>query len=127
MSTNVFSLLQDFFLEVSTTSNNKIKCAKKVSAEASMAVKSKFPFIRILSADSMIGYSESAKCTHIHKFFMDSYKSPLSILVIDDIERIIEYTPIGPRFSNTVLQTLLVLLRKGRRGRREEEAGEVED
>jgi vesicle-fusing ATPase len=43
---------------------------------------------------------------------MDSYKSPLSIIFIDDIERIIEYVPIGPRFSNTVLQTLLVLLKK---------------
>ena len=26
--------------------------------------------------------------------------------------RILEYTPVGPRFSNTVLQTLLVLLKK---------------
>ena len=43
---------------------------------------------------------------------MDSYKSPLSIIFIDDIERIIDYVPIGPRFSNTVLQTLLVLLKK---------------
>lgn len=44
--------------------------------------------------------------------FTDSYKSPLSIIFIDDIERIIEYTPVGQRFSNSVLQTLLVLLRK---------------
>jgi len=43
---------------------------------------------------------------------MDSYKSPLSVVVIDDVERLIEYTPVGPRFSNTVLQTLLVLLKK---------------
>ena len=60
----------------------------------------------------MIGYSESAKCQHIQKFFMDSYKSNLSLVVIDDVERILEYTPVGPRFSNTVLQTLLVLLKK---------------
>lgn len=43
---------------------------------------------------------------------MDSYKSPLSIIIIDDVERLMEYTPVGPRFSNTVLQTLLVLLKK---------------
>ena len=35
---------------------------------------------------------------------MDSYKSPLSMILIDDIERIIDYTPLGPRFANTVLQ-----------------------
>jgi vesicle-fusing ATPase len=43
---------------------------------------------------------------------MDSYKSPLSMIVLDDIERLIDYVPIGPHFSNAVLQTLLVLLKK---------------
>jgi len=60
----------------------------------------------------MIGYSESSKSQMIHKAFMDSYKSPLSLIFLDDIERLIDYVPIGPRFSNTVLQTLLVLLKK---------------
>jgi vesicle-fusing ATPase len=32
--------------------------------------------------------------------------------VLDDIERLLEYVAIGPRFSNAVLQTLLVLLKK---------------
>ncbi len=43
---------------------------------------------------------------------MDSYKSPFSVIVIDNIERLLEWVPIGPRFSNNVLQTLLVLLKK---------------
>ena len=43
----------------------------------------------------MIGFSESAKCQAIQKVFLDSYKSPLSIVVIDDVERLIEYTPRG--------------------------------
>merc|ERR1712070_499996 len=59
-----------------------------------------------------IGMQETSKAQVIHKAFMDSYKSPLSLILIDDIERIIDYVPIGPRFSNTVLQTLLVLLKK---------------
>ncbi len=84
----------------------------KTALAARTAVTSEFPFVRLLSADSMIGFSESAKCQAIQKVFLDSYKSPLSIIVIDDVERLIEYTPVGPRFSNTVLQTLLVLLKK---------------
>jgi len=36
----------------------------------------------------------------------------LSIIFIDDIERIIEFSPVGMRFSNVILQTLLVLLRR---------------
>lgn len=39
-------------------------------------------------------------------------QSPLSIIVLDDIERLLEFVAIGPRFSNGILQTLLVLLKK---------------
>jgi len=84
----------------------------KTAIAAKLAVDSGFPFVRMISADEMIGYSDTSKCQQIHKAFMDSYKSPLSIIFIDDIERIIDYVPIGPRFSNAVLQTLLILLKK---------------
>jgi vesicle-fusing ATPase len=84
----------------------------KTAIAAKLAVDSGYPFVRMISADEMIGMSEGMKCQHIHKAFMDSYKSPLSLIFIDDIERIIDYVPIGPRFSNAVLQTLLVLLKK---------------
>lgn len=84
----------------------------KTAVAAKIAVNSGFPFVRMVSADEMIGYSDISKCTMIHKAFLDSYKSPLSMIFLDDLERIIDYVPIGPRFSNTVLQTLLVLLKK---------------
>ena len=84
----------------------------KTAIVAKVAVESGFPFVRMISADEMIGFSEFAKCSLIHKIFLDSYKSPLSLIFIDDIERIIDFVPIGPRFSNLVLQTLLVLLKK---------------
>ncbi len=35
-------------------------------------------------------------------------------MILDDIERLLEYVAIGPRFSNTILQTLLVLTKKAR-------------
>jgi vesicle-fusing ATPase len=84
----------------------------KTAIAAKTAVESGFPFVRMISADEMIGYSETSKSQMIHKAFMDSYKSPLSLIFLDDIERLIDYVAIGPRFSNTVLQTLLVLLKK---------------
>lgn len=84
----------------------------KTAIAAKLAVDSGFPFVRMISADEMIGYSDVSKSQMIHKAFMDSYKSPLSLIFLDDIERLIDYVPIGPRFSNTVLQTLLVLLKK---------------
>lgn len=62
----------------------------KTALAAHMAVESGFPFIRMISADALIGMSEQSKCNHIHKVFMDSFKSPLSVILLDDIERIIE-------------------------------------
>jgi vesicle-fusing ATPase len=60
----------------------------------------------------MIGLHESTKCAQIIKVFEDAYKSPLSVIVLDDIERLLEHVAIGPRFSNLISQTLLVLLKK---------------
>lgn len=59
----------------------------------------------------MIGFQEP-KVSMIAKVFEDAYKSPLSIIILDDIERLIEYVRIGPRFSNLILQTLLVLVKR---------------
>ena len=48
----------------------------------------------------------------IVKVFEDAYRSPLSCIVLDNIERLIEFIDIGPRFSNPLLQAILVLVKK---------------
>ncbi|KAM8836686.1 vesicle-fusing ATPase-like isoform 1-T1 [Spinachia spinachia] len=84
----------------------------KTALAAKISEDSQFPFIKICSPDTMIGHSELAKCQAIKKIFEDAYKSQLSCVVVDDIERLLDFVPIGPRFSNLVLQALLVLLKK---------------
>eukprot|EP01102_Stenamoeba_stenopodia_P014537 TRINITY_DN4836_c0_g1_i1.p1 TRINITY_DN4836_c0_g1~~TRINITY_DN4836_c0_g1_i1.p1 ORF type:complete len:740 (-),score=208.35 TRINITY_DN4836_c0_g1_i1:138-2357(-) len=84
----------------------------KTALAATLAVESDFPFAKIISPEELVNYSEAGKCTKIAKVFQDAYKSPLSVIVLDDIERLLDYVPIGPRFSNAVLQTLLVLIKK---------------
>ncbi|KAI3409772.1 hypothetical protein GPALN_006148 [Globodera pallida] len=79
---------------------------------AHIAKDSEFPFIKVCSPEEMVGYSEVAKCAQLRKIFDDAYKSPLSCVIIDNIERLLDYSPIGPRYSNLVLQALLVLLGK---------------
>uniref|UniRef100_A0AAY4D5L0 Vesicle-fusing ATPase n=1 Tax=Denticeps clupeoides TaxID=299321 RepID=A0AAY4D5L0_9TELE len=69
----------------------------KTALAAKIAEDSQFPFIKICSPDKMIGHSEIAKCQAIKKTF--DFIFP-------------DYVPIGPRFSNLVLQALLVLLKK---------------
>uniref|UniRef100_D8PQM9 Vesicular-fusion protein SEC18 n=1 Tax=Schizophyllum commune (strain H4-8 / FGSC 9210) TaxID=578458 RepID=D8PQM9_SCHCM len=93
--------------------------AGKTALGASIAQASQFPFIKLISPDNMVGFSESQKVSAINKVFADSYKSPLSVVVVDNIERLIDWTPMGARFSNSVLQALLVLLgRRPPKGRR---------
>jgi len=84
----------------------------KTALAASLAKKSNFPFVKVCSPDEMVGFSESAKCAQIRKFFDDAYRSELSCLLVDNVERLLDYGAIGPRYSNIVLQALLVLLTK---------------
>lgn len=84
----------------------------KTALAATLAIGSEFPFMKLVSADTMVGQSEMAKCQALSKVFEDAYKSPLSLIVLDDIERLLEYVAIGPRFSNVVLQALLILLKR---------------
>lgn len=84
----------------------------KTAMAATVGIGSDFPYVKIISAESMIGLSESSKCAQIVKVFEDAYKSQLSIVILDDIERLLEYVAIGPRFSNLISQTLMVLLKR---------------
>jgi vesicle-fusing ATPase len=84
----------------------------KTALAATLAIGSEFPFTKLVSADTMVGQSEMGKCQALAKVFEDAYKSPLSLIVLDDIERLLEYVAIGPRFSNVVLQALLILLKR---------------
>ena len=100
----------------------------KTALGASIAQASEYPFIKLISPDNMVGFAEAQKVSTITKIFTDSYKSPLSVVVVDNIERLIgmyfsilyilppdwfaDWTPMGARFSNAVLQTLLVLFNR---------------
>jgi len=83
----------------------------KTAIAAKLAAESGCPFVRMLSPAEMIGYGNSEKCKLIHQAFTEAYKSPRSIILLDDLERTIEYAPNG-MFNNQILQTLLILLEK---------------
>ncbi|KAL8131483.1 hypothetical protein AgCh_007427 [Apium graveolens] len=64
----------------------------KTAMASTVGINSNFPYVKIV--------------------FEDAYKSPLSIVILEDIERLLEYVAIGPRFSNLISQTLMVLLKR---------------
>lgn len=59
-----------------------------------------------------MGMSEAQKIQKLTHTFENAYRSEQSCLVVDGLERIIEYSAAGPRFSNAILQTVAVLLNK---------------
>ena len=63
--------------------------AGKTALAATIAQASRFPFIKLVSPDSMVGFSEQQKVAAINKVFNDSYKSPLSVIVVDNLERLL--------------------------------------
>ncbi|KAF2012018.1 vesicle-fusing ATPase [Aaosphaeria arxii CBS 175.79] len=84
----------------------------KTALAADIAMNSEYPFIKLVSPEDMVGFSEMQKVQQLDKTFRDAYKSPLSVILIDNIELLVDWVPIGPRFSNTVLVALKVLLAK---------------
>ncbi|XP_022122433.1 vesicle-fusing ATPase 1 [Pieris rapae] len=84
----------------------------KTALAAQLAKLSDFPFVKVCSPEDMVGFTETAKCLQIRKYFDDAYRSTLSCILVDNIERLLDYGPIGPRYSNLTLQALLVLLKK---------------
>ena len=84
----------------------------KTALAAKLALDSQFPYVKVVTPEDLVGYSEYNKLAQINDVFENAYRSPLSLIIVDDIERLIEYVRVGSRFSNTVLQGLLVLLKK---------------
>lgn len=84
----------------------------QTACAAQLALDAKFPFTRVISPESLLHLTESGRCDHVIKVFEDAYKSPLSCIILDNVERLLEYVPVGPRFNNSMLQTLCVLLRR---------------
>ncbi|UJR28787.1 hypothetical protein I4U23_010013 [Adineta vaga] len=84
----------------------------KTALAAHIATLSKFPYLKFCTAQTMLGYSELAKCQQLKKIFEDAHKSTLSCVVVDELESLLEYAPVGPRYSNNVLQTLKLLFKR---------------
>ncbi|WPK25094.1 hypothetical protein PUMCH_002396 [Australozyma saopauloensis] len=117
---HVFDRLQSYVTEVKTSDSERLVSVLlhgdpgvgKTAIAAKLAMTSGFPLVKMLSAESLVGMSEPQKMVAIDNVMRDIYKSPLNVLVIDKIESLINYVPIGPRFSNEILQMLIVYLKK---------------
>lgn len=84
----------------------------KTSIAAQFALKSDITFVKILTPGDFLGLNEFAKVNLLANTFRMAYRAKEACIVLDELERIIEYIEEGPRFSNSILQALLVLIKK---------------
>jgi len=83
----------------------------KTTLAVKMALKSQFPYLKIVSPKDLVGLSENEKVNFIKTKFMDAYKSEEACIILDDIEGLIEYVGIGPRFNNAILQAIKIYIK----------------
>jgi len=92
----------------------------KTALAAHLACNSKFPFVRRIANGNYVGMSDAEKISAITKVFVDASKTPLALIVLDDLECLLDHVQLGNRFSTTMFQTILSLLKQkiGKGGRR---------
>ena len=78
----------------------------KTALAATIARSSDYPFMKLVSPDDMVGFSESQKVHAISKVFADSYKSPLSVIVVDSIERLLGTCPFSFTFAVLIISSI---------------------
>lgn len=78
----------------------------------SVAIQSKVPFVKFILSDDLIGRPESYKVNFITRCFDDAYKSKQSLIIIDDLDRILEYVEVGKRFNTNILAAFMVVIKR---------------
>ncbi|KAF2772678.1 AAA-domain-containing protein [Teratosphaeria nubilosa] len=82
----------------------------KTALAAKIAMESEFPFVRLVRVNDLTGMNEIQKIQHLSKVFTDAYKSPLNIVILDNIEILLDWVDVGPRFSSAVLSAMKGLM-----------------
>eukprot|EP00767_Chilomastix_cuspidata_P004247 gnl/Chilomastix_cuspidata/438.p1 GENE.gnl/Chilomastix_cuspidata/438~~gnl/Chilomastix_cuspidata/438.p1 ORF type:complete len:809 (+),score=213.63 gnl/Chilomastix_cuspidata/438:158-2584(+) len=86
----------------------------KTALAAMIASKAGAPFTRIISAQKLVTRvkTEHGRVSEITRVFEDAYKVPFGVIILDNLESLVEWVPIGARYSNLVLQSLIAFLQR---------------
>lgn len=75
-----------------------------------IAKASGFPFLRVISPSTLSGKTEIQKAQYIGDVMEDAYRVERAIVLFEHIERLVSWAPVGPSFSNTMLQELITAI-----------------
>lgn len=85
------------------------KCGKTATLACSLSKHS--CSIHFIDARHIARVSELNRVSRLYDMMEDAHSACKSVIVIDEIERIIEYVKEGPRFQNQILQAVLIMLK----------------
>ncbi|KAH6684864.1 vesicular-fusion protein SEC18 [Plectosphaerella plurivora] len=130
-NTDIKAVIHKGLQQVATISRSEILTSRtvllhgppgsgKTALAAHIGKLSEIPYVKLVGQSNLAqSADEHGKKNYLTKVFADAWKSSHSIVILDDLERLIEWNPIGPRFSNAILDRLVALIRtqppKGRR------------
>lgn len=83
----------------------------KTLLACNLATKSNYVCQRILSPSDFLSKNDYEKCELIKNLFDQVTKSESGFLIMDQFERLIEWSPLGYKYNNMILQTILTLSR----------------
>lgn len=69
-------------------------------------------FTKIINSDRFIGLNEGQITTQIVRIFEDAEKCVNSFIILDDIMRLIDFIPLGPRYNSVILNLIINLIKK---------------
>uniref|UniRef100_A0A915PFT3 Vesicle-fusing ATPase n=1 Tax=Setaria digitata TaxID=48799 RepID=A0A915PFT3_9BILA len=78
-----------------------------------IAKNSGIPSIKVCLPENLLEFDEEAKKAKLIELFKEASKLPHCILFLDGLELLIEYCDVGDRYSNTMLQTVKLILKRG--------------
>ncbi|XP_065185859.1 vesicle-fusing ATPase 1-like [Sycon ciliatum] len=78
------------------------------SMAVDLALGAGFTFIKVCSTLFVSGTTEMSKVNAIHEIFEDAYRAHKSCVIVDSIENLIEFSPIGSRYSSHLLQEIRI-------------------
>jgi hypothetical protein len=84
----------------------------KTALATYLALRFNFPFIKLIDFFAIMGKPETGAIDVLKKAFDDATKSPLSVLILDDLAKLVHFAKHGPRYSLLLLHTLQSLLKQ---------------
>ena len=91
----------------------------KTAIAAHLASSAGVGYVKLVSCEQMAGADGAERLSRITQAFEGAHRARHGIVLLDDLERLLSWSPIGPSFDNTILQALYVLIKKRPpRGRR---------